>query len=79
MNEHQNKDANARVGGPIGFQHSDNGLRPIDAYGWPASDEDMRELDQGVRETLQLLGDDGEVIDVDPESVVDIEPTEPDE
>ncbi|MBF6178098.1 hypothetical protein [Nocardia otitidiscaviarum] len=57
--------------GHISYQHRDDGIWPVGEDGWPVTTEELRELDGEVRDALSLLAD-PEVIDVEPESVVDI-------
>lgn len=69
VNEDRAKLANARTSGPMSFAHLSDGLHPIGEDGWPIEDE-LRELDEDVQNALSLLQG-GEVIDIEPESVVE--------
>lgn len=63
---------NGRDGGPISFQHRDDGIWPVGDDGWPLTVEQVAELDSDGRDTRELLGHMGEIVDVEPESVEDI-------
>ncbi|WP_306361975.1 hypothetical protein [Nocardia sp. CC227C] len=63
---------NEREGGPISYQHRDDGIWPVGDDGWPLTVEQVAELENDARDTRELLGHMGEVVDVEPESVEDV-------
>ncbi|MCP9623031.1 hypothetical protein FOH10_02030 [Nocardia otitidiscaviarum] len=67
----------ARDGGHLSYLHRDDGIWPVGEDGWPITAEQLAEPDCDMRGALSLLGHNGEIIDVEPESVEDVEPDAP--
>ncbi|WP_282780642.1 MULTISPECIES: hypothetical protein [unclassified Nocardia] len=67
----------ARDGGHVAYQHRDDGIWPVGEDGWPITAEQLAKPDRDMSGALSLLGHNGEIIDVEPESVEDVEPDAP--
>ncbi|MBF6240309.1 hypothetical protein IU474_25020 [Nocardia otitidiscaviarum] len=56
------------------YLHRDDGIWPVGEDGWPITAEQLTEPDPDIRKARNLPDSTREIIDVEPESVEDIEP-----